>query len=84
MDATPGEDFTSAFDTPLFSIPSADIGGILTIVFILVFLAWLLYTAVVSYHWFRYSHRSWLAIPALALHVFISGSLILYIASGLS
>jgi hypothetical protein len=55
---------------------------VLEVVFALIFLVWVIYTGVVVYHWIRYSHHSWLTIPALALHVFISTGLFLFAASG--
>lgn len=36
------------------------------------FVVWAIYSAVASYHWFRYSHASALAIPAVILHLFVS------------
>ncbi len=53
------------------------------VVFLIAFVIWLLYTVVAAYHWFRYGHRSWLSIPAIALHIFVSGFLMLYMMSGL-
>ncbi len=44
---------------------------------------WLLYTAVVTYHWLRYSHGSLVALPVLATHVVISLILIGYAVTGL-
>ncbi len=43
---------------------------------------WMVYTIVASYHWFRYSHASWLAIPAIALHLVVSYTLIVYALTG--
>jgi hypothetical protein len=47
-----------------------------------VFVVWLLYTLIAAYHWLRYSHGSLLAIPALAVHLFVSLSLALFSVSG--
>lgn len=55
----------------------------LLILFFLIFFAWVAYSLVAAYHWFRYGHSSWLAVPAIGIHVFVSGLLIIYIASGL-
>jgi hypothetical protein len=55
---------------------------LLFVVFSLIFLAWLIYTAVVTYHWIRYGHRSWLIAPALATHVIVSGILFLIAIGG--
>lgn len=48
----------------------------------LVGIAWLLYTAVAVYHWFRYSHASWVAIPAIIAHLTVSLALLVYALSG--
>lgn len=82
MDINSPASYESPFHTPVFSLPSADLHSAFAIIFLFVFAAWLIYTAVAAYHWFRYSHRSWLAVPAVGVHVFVSGMLILYIASG--
>lgn len=76
------DSYSSPFQKPLFNVPSTDLSGLLAILFLFVFLGWLVYTVTVAYHWFRYSHRSWLAVPAVGLHVIVSGLLIFYIASG--
>ena len=60
-----------------------DLSGIVPVVFSLIFLVWVIYTFIVIYHWFRYRHKSWFAVPAIALHFFVSGSLILFMISGL-
>ena len=43
---------------------------------------WALYTLVAIYHWLKYSHASWVAFPAIALHLFISFALMAYALSG--
>jgi hypothetical protein len=74
--------YDSPFSKPLYSLPTTDFSGILTIAFFFIFVAWLIYTIVVAYHWFRYGHQSWLAVPAIGIHLFVSGLLIFYIALG--
>ncbi len=44
-----------------------------------VFAFWALYTLVAVYHWLKYSHDSWVAFPAIAVHLFISFLLVSYI-----
>lgn len=46
------------------------------------FVLWILYTLIAAYHWFRYGHRSPVAIPALTVHVIVSLALALYAVSG--
>lgn len=73
------------FPTPLWLQNSGgfEVVKILPAIFALVFIIWSAYTIIVVYHWFRYSHRSWLTVPALALHFFISITLLLFTISGL-
>lgn len=44
----------------------------------------LIYTVAAAYHWLRYGHRSWITIPAILIHLAISGSLLLYMATSLA
>ena len=53
--------------------------GILAVV--LVF--WALYTLVAVYHWLKYSHASWVAFPAIAVHLFMSFAFIMYALPGI-
>ncbi|MDB5265949.1 MAG: hypothetical protein JWM39_662 [Parcubacteria group bacterium] len=64
-------------------LPQINISGFVPVVFSGIFLIWVIYTFVVIYHWFRYRHKSWFAVPAIALHLFVSGSIIIYMISGL-
>ncbi len=47
-----------------------------------VFAFWAVYSLVATYHWLRYSHASWVAFPAIALHLFVSLSIMAYALSG--
>lgn len=47
-----------------------------------VFAFWALYTLVAIYHWLKYSHASWVAFPAIAVHLFVSLALMAYALSG--
>jgi hypothetical protein len=55
---------------------------VLEIVFALVFAVWAIYTLVVFYHWIRYGHSLKAGIPALIIHLVVSGALFLFAASG--
>jgi hypothetical protein len=83
MDTSPAGDYQSPFQTPLFHLPAFQLHEVLTVVFLFICLCWLVYTFIAAYHWFRYSHRSWLAFPAVAIHVVVSGAIIMYIATGI-
>ena len=48
----------------------------------IVFAFWAIYTLVAIYHWLKYSHASFVAFPAIALHLFISFALMTYALSG--
>ena len=48
----------------------------------IVFTFWALYTIIAIYHWLKYSHASFVAFPAIALHLFISFALMTYALSG--
>jgi len=47
-----------------------------------VFAFWAIYTIVAIYHWLKYSHASWVAFPAMAVHLFVSFALMSYALSG--
>jgi len=57
-------------------------GVVLAWALFFVFVFWAVYTLVAIYHWFKYSHASWVAFPAIAVHLFVSFVLIVYAVSG--
>ncbi len=57
--------------------------SVLSVLFTLVFIWWLVYTLVAIYHWFRYGRSTWVAVPAVALHLAVSGGIFIYMTSGL-
>lgn len=69
---------------PQFSFLSAlNWSSIFSVIFALIFLWWLIFTLVSIYHWLRHGAESWISVPVIALHLFISGWLIFYATSGL-
>ncbi len=76
-------DYHSPFENSLITIPTGNIGNVLTILFFVIFFIWAVYTIIAAYHWFRYGHRSWLAFPAVAGYVAVSALCIIYIATGI-
>ncbi len=71
-------------NTWIGTVPSGvSVSTVVTVLFFIVFTLWALYTAIVSFHWFRYAHQSWLTVPILALYFFVSGFLLLFMVSGL-
>jgi len=79
----PLEAFPSLFGGSTTELLNIDAASFAPIIVLLACVLWLGFTFAIAYHWLRYAHRSWLAVPALAAHVFISGALILYAISGL-
>lgn len=65
-------------------LPSGTIapGQIVEWFLFIVFVFWAVYTSVAVYHWLRYSHASFLAFPAIAVHIFVSLTLMAYALSG--
>ncbi len=57
--------------------------SVISVLFTLIFIWWLIYTMVAVYHWFRYGRSSWIAVPAVALHLAVSGGIFIYMTSGL-
>ena len=72
---------------PLFEIALPEGGQALMafapLALLIVFGIWLIFTLASAYHWLRYSHRSWVTVPALGAHVFVSGTIMLYMLAGL-
>jgi len=69
---------------PAFALPAnIDIGTALSVVFAIIFIWWLIYSLIVIYHWMRHARESWISVPAVAVHLFVSGWLIFYATSGL-
>lgn len=58
--------------------------SIFSVIFALIFIFWLIYTLVVIYHWMRHAPDTWVAVPSIAVHLFVSGWLIFYATSGLN
>jgi hypothetical protein len=84
IDAFPTPSFFSTGGTSTTSRLSVpDISGIFPPILTVVFVIWVIYTLVLAYHWFRYGHRSIVAIPMLVLHVVVSGTLMLLAVAGL-
>jgi hypothetical protein len=86
-------DQVDAFPTPSFlslggpdpagSFGISNVSAVFPAIFAIVFFIWVAFTLVVAYHWLRYGHRSFLAIPMLVLHVVVSGTLMLLTTAGL-
>jgi len=55
---------------------------LVSVMFTVIFGLWLVYTVVAIYHWVRYGHNSWIAVPAIGLHLFVSAMLMIFATSG--
>jgi hypothetical protein len=67
-----------------YALPAGiDAHTVVTWLFYVVIVYWLGYSLIAAYHWVIYSHRSIVAIPAVAVHIVVSLALIGYIVSGL-
>lgn len=77
----PGISSPAEVFAPLLRI--IDVPTLVSVVFAIVFLVWVIYTAIASYHLIRYGHRSAVAIPAIITHVLVSFFLSLFAVSGI-
>ncbi len=67
------------------SLSGIHLGSIVSWFFFgLVFLIWALSTLAAIYHWLRYSYRSFMTLPMLILHAFVSYSLLMYTWSSMA
>ena len=65
------------------TFPAADIETILAVIITIVFIWWALFTAFAIYHWLRFQRDSMLAVPAIAIHLFVSGWLFVFATGAL-
>lgn len=65
-------------------VGSLDARSVAAVVLAIMFAFWAIYTLVAVYHLVRYGHRSWLTVPAIGIHIFVSISLALYAVAGLA
>jgi hypothetical protein len=54
-----------------------------SILILFLFVVWIIYTAVVAYHWFVYGGFTHRGVPSIALHVVVSISFFLFAMSGI-
>lgn len=59
------------------------IGQLVPVIFFFIFVVWLLYTVVASYHWLRYANNQTLAYSMITAHLLISIWLAIYAVSGI-
>jgi len=64
-------------------ITGASAESVISIIFTLLFIWWLIYTIVAAYHWFRFGRSSWVAVPAIAAHLVISGVIFVFMTVNL-
>lgn len=73
----------TSFGPSLGFLADLEWSTVFSVVFALIFLWWLIFTLISIYHWLRHAQDSWIAVPAVALHLFVSGWLIFYATSAL-
>lgn len=67
---------------PSFPLIVVNADQALSLIFVVAFILWVIFTLVTTYHWLRYGHRSSIAIPALITHVALSFFISLFAVSG--
>ncbi len=66
---------------PFFTVPNLEI--VLAIIVTIIFIWWAIFTIVAAYHLLRYARDSWMTIPAIAIHLFVSGWIFVFATGGL-
>lgn len=61
-----------------------DVPGVVSVVAVLLFIVWFIYSIIAAYHLLRYGHHSVVAIPAIITHVLVSVCIALFAVSGLN
>lgn len=74
---------SEVFDPTLPFFTPVETEQAISILFTIGFVLWALFTAITTYHWLRYGHRSSVAIPALITHVVVSACIAMYAVGGL-
>lgn len=57
--------------------------SVIAVIITIVFIWWAIFTLVAAYHWFRYGRESWVAVPAMALHLVVSGWIFVFATGAL-
>ncbi|KND51737.1 MAG: hypothetical protein ABA06_00555 [Parcubacteria bacterium C7867-001] len=81
---------TSNVVVPSFVVPPSPwsnniINGadVIAVILAIIFIWWAVYTLIAVYHWFRFGRHSWIALPAIVAHLFVTVNLLFFITSGL-
>ena len=74
---------TTNFAPQALSFSAANLETVLAVVITIVFIWWAVFTLVAVYHWMRYARDTWLAVPALAVHLFVSAWIFIFATGGL-
>ncbi len=65
-----------------FSSFTIDPGTLASFLFAFLCIWLFIYTLVVIYHWWRFGRSSWLAVPVIVIHLFVSGYLLIFMVGG--
>lgn len=66
---------------PVFGLMQPEL--VLSVIVTVVFVWWAIFTIVAGYHLLRFARDSWFTLPALALHLIVSGWLFVFATGGL-
>jgi len=64
----------------LFNVPNIE--TVLSVLVTIIFIWWLIFTIVVTYHLLRYARDSWVTVPAIALHFIVSAWIFVFATGG--
>ncbi len=56
---------------------------VVSVVVTVVFIWWAVFTIVAIYHLLRFARDSWITVPAIALHLIVSGWIFVFATGGL-
>lgn len=75
---------TAVSPLPSFSmLTTGSVETFLALFITVVFIWWGIFTLVSAYHWLRYARDSFVAVPAIVVHLFVSGWIFVFATGGL-
>lgn len=82
MDGTLPDSPIPAVTSPLVYVKQLTGAEFISVFFTIIFILWAIYTLVSVYHWVRYGRSSWVAVPAIGVHLIVSAFLMVYAVAG--
>ena len=74
---------TPTAQNPIVLFAPVSLESVLSVIITLVFIWWAIFTLVAAYHLFRFARDSWFAVPAFALHLFVSAWIFVFATGGI-